>query len=591
MNYNYIKLIPETHLKEGGIKDYGNFKEGFCFKIETEIPEEKFVQSSDNLVAPKSKYIRWIICTDTQDQKNKFMDILTKLKIKNQRTKNLYLDYSDPKDTQKGVSNSALELTKIKKHGVGSIYEETKDCKMVVLHDWSECTLSCGGGKSYLQLMKVMKNTTPDAEDCKTKESILTRDCNMQPCPAVGAFEKSARKIKAEELTASNAVVKMMAISARPQRYDKCHLKESDALMIKKDDSVKEFTNYPMVPVRIVMNDKTFTAYQDDNLQNKISTYLLKESSFARIKDKKTCFIIRNNISEDQFCMLDAAKGDFVEEWDYDYNLFKFQCKKKRVQSDKTIERNMENEFKNKVEDLKLEMVKERSDLLKKKVGDDEKKKLVNKIDQVRKTSLHALEKEMRLEDLLEKEEESKEDEENKTLEMQIQSEKKKEDCLQKAIKEKEIENQYNVAKTQADRAIEQIAKQTQQQIMLQRKNIAQKISEMRQKQRRKKAELKNQIMSIRTQIAERLQKINKTGSSEKCLSIESRTAYCTANFPDNYIKFGECEAPESFCYVCCENEFGELHVLDRDNCYNSCDKLKDKQLAPANSNTNTPVK
>ena len=542
-----------------------------------EIPEEKFVQSSENLIAPKSKYIRWIICLETQEQKTKFMDTLTKLKIKSQRMKNLYIDF-DSKDPKKGVNNNSLELSKLKKHGVGSVYEETKDCKMVVLHDWSECTLSCGGGKSYLQLMKVLKSTSPDAVDCKTKDSVLTRDCNMQPCPSVSSFEKASNKIKAEQLVASNAVVKMMAISSRPQRYDKCHLKEGDALMIKKDDSVKEFTSLPMVPVRLVMNDKTVTAYQDDNLQNKITTYLLQETAFVRVKDKKTCFILRNNINDDQFCMLDLGKGDFVEEWDYDFNLFKFQCKKKRAQSDKTIDRNMESEFKNKVEDLKLTMVKERSDLLKKKVGDDEKKKLVNKIDLVRKTSLHALEKEMRLEDLLEKEEESKEDEENQTLEKQIKSEKNKEDCLLKAIKEKEIENQYNIAKTQADRAIEKIAKQTQQQIILQRKNVAQKITEMRQKQRRKKAQLKNEIMSIRTQIAERLQKINKVGNSEKCLATDARTAYCTANFPDNYIKFGECTSADSFCYVCCENEFGELHVLDRDNCYNSCDKMKEKQ-------------
>jgi len=248
----------------------------------------------------------------------------------------------------------------------------------------------------------------------------------------------------------------------------------------------------------------------------------------------------------------------------------------------------MKNEFDNKVEELKIQMVKEQSDMLKKKVGDDEKKTLVNKVDQIRKTSLHALEKEMRLEDLLEKEEESKEDEENKTLEMQIQSEKKKEDCLVKAIKEKEIENQYNIAKTQADRAIEQIAKQTQSQIILQRKNIAMKITEMRQKQKRKKAQLKNEIMSIRTQIAERLQKINKVGSSERCLNIDARAAYCTAQFPDNYIKFGECNQPDSFCYVCCENEFGEMHVLDRDTCYNSCDGKKDKPADKVDCNKNT---
>jgi len=573
-----MKLIPETNLKEGSIKDYGNFKEGFCFKVETEIPQEKFIQSKENLTPEKSKYVRWIICVETQAEKTKFMDILTKLKIKNQRSKGLYIEFSkaDSKNGQTIQTNPAS----VKKHGVGSTYEETKDCRMIVLNDWSECTLSCGGGKSYLQLMKVMKNTSPDAQDCKTKDSIMTRDCNMQPCPSVAAIEKTVKTEKAAEVVAANATVKMMSISARPQRYDKCHLKEGDSLMMKKDDSIKEFTNYPLVPVRIVMNDKTFTAYQDDNLQNKISTYLLDESLFVRIKDKATCFIIRNNVNEDQFCMLDASKGDFVEEWDYDFNLFKRQCKKDRPKSETVFEKSrLENEFKNKVENLKIELVQQKAEGIKKQVGEDEKKKLVNKIDQVRKTSLHALEKEMKLEDLLEKEEESKEEEESKTLEMQISSEKKKDDCLMKAIKEKEIENQYNIAKSQADRAIQKIAQETKQQIVLQRKNIAQKLMEMRQKQKRKKAQLKSEIMSIRTQIAERLQKINKVGDKNKCMNSQDRTAYCTGNFADNYIKFGECEAPGSFCYVCCENEFGDLHILDRENCYNACDTQKNEVI------------
>ncbi len=509
---------------------------------------------------------------ETDAQKKKFMDILTKLKLKNQRSKGLYIEFSKKKDVN-GVQNNEAA---IKKYGVGSTYEETKDCKMIVLHDWSDCTLSCGGGKSYLQLMKVMKNSSSDAQDCKTKDSILTRDCNIQPCPTSGAFEKTSKAIKPAEMVAANATVKIMAISSRPQRFDKCHLKEGDALMQKKDDSVKEFTNYPLVPIRIVMNDKTFTAYQDDNLENKIATYLLAESSFVRVKEKDTCFIIRNNVSDDTFCMLDSSKGNFVEEWDYDFNLFKHQCRKNRIKSETEFEtKRLATEFQNKVEEMKVDLVREKAEKIKQKVGQDEKKKFVNKIDQVRKTSLHALEKEMKLEDLLEKEEESKEEEENKTLEMQIRSEKKKEDCLLKAIKEKEIENQYNIAKSQADRAIQKIAQETQQQIILQRKNIALKLIEMRQKQKRKKAQLKSEIMTIRTQIADKLTKINKVGDRARCAANLDKQAYCMQNFSDNYIKLGECNSPDSFCYVCCENEFGDLHILERDSCYTACDTEK----------------
>ncbi len=569
-------MIPENNLVEGGIKDYGNFKEGFCFKIETEIPNEKFVQTKENLSPLSKKNVRWIICNNNEKEKTRFMDILINLKIKNQRLKNLYIDINDTK-SKSGVSNNPIFST-IKKYGVGSIYEETKDCKMLVLHDWSECNLSCGGGKSYMQLMKVMKNNKPDAEDCKTKESILIRDCNLQPCPNVNEIQRAAKNLKMEDLVASNVIVKMMPISSRPQRYDKCHLKETDALIVKNDESVKEFSNISSLPVRLVMNNKTLTAYRDDTLTNRISTYLLEESTFIRIKDKTTCFIIRNNVNEDQFCMLDTTNTKFVQEWDFEFNLFKNQCKKNRVQSNETLEKsNLIKQFNNKVEDLKLELIREKSDLIKKEVEEDEKKNLVSKIDQVRKTSLHALEKEMHLEDLLEKEEQSKEEEENKTLETQIQSEKRKEECLLKAIKEKEIENQYNIAKSKAEKAIEQIAKETQQEILEKRKTIAKKISEMKLKQMRKKAQLKNEILSIRGHIAERLQKINKAGNKDKCIKKSNKTSYCNLHFSDNYIKFGECQNDDSFCYVCCENEFGELHVLDRDACYSVCDELKNQ--------------
>merc|ERR1712032_1172199 len=121
-------------------------------------------------------------------------------------------------------------------------------------------------------------------------------------------------------------------------------------------------------------------------------------------------------------------------------------------------------------------------------------------------------------------------------LQQQINSEKRKEECLMKAIKEKEIENQYNIAKSQAEHAIQKITKETQ------------------------------------TQIASRLTTINRAGDSKKCTSAltdgNEREKYCSQNFADNYIKYSDCINKDSFCYVCCENEFGDLHVVQRDACY-----------------------
>ena len=78
--------------------------------------------------------------------------------------------------------------------------------------------------------------------------------------------------------------------------------------------------------------------------------------------------------------------------------------------------------------------------------------------------------------------------------------------------------------------------------------------------------------------MAEKLGKAAKLGQIEKCFIPSSETQvlaikYCELNFSTDYEKFKDCKIDENFCYVCCENEFGDLHVVERDKCYNKCDK------------------
>ncbi len=145
-------------------------------------------------------------------------------------------------------------------------------------------------------------------------------------------------------------------------------------------------------------------------------------------------------------------------------------------------------------------------------------------------------------------------------------------------MKEKEIENQMNLAKSHAEEAIRNIQEQTKRDIAKKRLEIKKRIAEMRKKQDRKKAVLKNQIMSIRTTIAQKLNKFNKNGNPDNCVSAPTdvqKENYCNTNFPDNYVKHQDCMSKDSFCYVCCENEFGDYHVVERDKCYAKCDSNK----------------
>ncbi len=80
-------------------------------------------------------------------------------------------------------------------------------------------------------------------------------------------------------------------------------------------------------------------------------------------------------------------------------------------------------------------------------------------------------------------------------------------------------------------------------------------------------------MSDLKLEISKSLLKASKEGCAEECNPDRPEKEillYCKKNF-DNMFKLGECVKHESFCFVCCENEFGELHLDKRDNCYSKC--------------------
>jgi len=190
-----------------------------------------------------------------------------------------------------------------------------------------------------------------------------------------------------------------------------------------------------------------------------------------------------------------------------------------------------------------------------------------------------ALQKEDLLEKMLEKEELEKEKSEEQLLETKLELEKKKENCLKATIKQKELEDQINLSKTAAEDEMNEIKKQAQKQIITKRLMFKKKLAEMRKRHKRKFDELNANILTVRMEMAGNIQKSSKIGDHTKCFIPNSSTLekvedYCTLNFSDSAAKFQECVSPESFCYTCCDNEFGKLHTIERENCYKTrCDQ------------------
>ena len=84
----------------------------------------------------------------------------------------------------------------------------------IMLQDWTQCSLKCGGGISTLHRMCVPPKTGGKACD---GNPIMTRPCNSQPCPKVKEIAENG--INKRDNNTMKPLVKVMPFSTRPQRY------------------------------------------------------------------------------------------------------------------------------------------------------------------------------------------------------------------------------------------------------------------------------------------------------------------------------------------------------------------------------------
>jgi hypothetical protein len=76
--------------------------------------------------------------------------------------------------------------------------------------------------------------------------------------------------------------------------------------------------------------------------------------------------------------------------------------------------------------------------------------------------------------------------------------------------------------------------------------------------------------------------KANKMGKISNCKrgkkNQKERDNYCNANFIEDFIKNSDCKIKDQFCYTCCENEFGNMFLRKREECYDMCDENESKK-------------
>jgi hypothetical protein len=142
------------------------------------------------------------------------------------------------------------------------------------------------------------------------------------------------------------------------------------------------------------------------------------------------------------------------------------------------------------------------------------------------------------------------------------------------------------------------IKKQAALEVSRRRLDLKALLEKMKKKQLRKKNSLAVKLQGVKNAMAQDLGKAYKKGKIESCKLIgngteegkngslervEKRKNYCTASFAENYLQYQNCLDTEDFCHVCCDNEFGEFYLNERESCYAaSCDAEEIKsEIAP----------
>lgn len=206
----------------------------------------------------------------------------------------------------------------------------------------------------------------------------------------------------------------------------------------------------------------------------------------------------------------------------------------------------------------------------------------------VKKTNtiaLQAIQRELSLEDLIRQEEEEKNRQEEERLRKQIEAERNKKNCVLKAITEKKRENEYSMKTLETQQRINAIKKEAASQVMKQRNKLKALLAKIRQQSLLRRSQLKQELMDVRSSIANELGKAYKKGDVNKCIDAmkneTTKNNYCIALYMDDFSLMNYCKKSEDFCNICCNAEFGDMHQGEKEECIvKTCPKKVEEEEA-----------
>lgn len=510
----------------------------------------------------------WIICIPTKAEKKSLISKLLKIKLDIQKSQNKVYTKNDLDQTAISGSSSTL------KDNAGE--DENQNGFWIILQDWTECNLKCGGGTSYLHKMCIPPRGT--GSPCPGA-AVETKPCNTNPCQAVISVVNS---IGGPREINKPPIVKYGTISSRPQRFEKCIIKESD-LFLEDIDAASQ--TKLKIPVRLLMNNQTISVYSTDHYTDSIASFELQSANLKVSKDSSCCFSIENEKLSKLFCgyqqqCSDENQQHFINTWTKDFNLFKNECYTGKITSllDTDDEAKLQESTNQKINELLAQSESKKSALAKEKSRVRNALKVSEKMQNTQSLGVQAILKETNVEELIRQEERQRESEELKNLRINHAKQLSKLKQVQENIEANEEDIDLVVDEHESTSAIKQINEEFSKKILQKRNQFKEYLAKLKQMNELEKSKVESEIKTVRQKITQSLLKTQKVGDIENCkvgkYDEEKRIIYCDKAFADDYLSNQSCKQKTEFCYICCDEEFGQARLTNRENCFNECDKV-----------------
>lgn len=572
INLDNLELVKESEDFIGGIQDFGNYKEGYCLKLNLNSNLSTLTQNS-GLIST------FVLCTNTNDSKLVLMNFLKKIKIKKQRDEGYIVTDNSKKTNLETLLDFSKKSSKTKFDDLEIHTEKPEspvDGYWIVIQAWTQCNLKCGGGNSTLQ--RICRPPLPGGKECVGPE-IVVKKCNLQPCPVV----KKTKKLKDYTLP---PIIKTMPFLTRPQKNYVCRIKESDMLYTKilDGDKIRDGVENIQLPVRVVMNNRTISVFQNEDYESVLISFDLQKTTFNK-SPLESCFILQDLHIKDKIAELCPFGADrdhkIFSEWENDFATFKQKCYSP-LPPEEILFKDLRRKYEEKVNNAKMEVAMEREALLERKLKQKEDTDLDIDMKKTNELAFSVIKKELTLEELIKREEEDRERVEQDDIKSEIECEEKKSKVLMQVIHEKEIEEQFNVQAQKKQKEIEGIKKELSKEVESKRNQLKNYVMLMRRRAERNKAALRSKLIGVRMSLASKMKNAYKDGDSINCEKgindDKLKKDYCVSQFTDDYIRYHECNGPD-FCQICCENEFGSAVLEKRQTCIDEiCSKIKESK-------------